>query len=315
MLEMVFWVIVFIVSLAVLIKASSIFTDAAEEVGLFFGMSSFIIGVTIVAFGTSLPELISGFISVYYGAPEIIIGNVLGANISNILLILGLAAIVSKKIRLTRELLNIDLPIMVAAAFLGALIVFDGIITLPESLLLIVFFIVYLFYTISTDNKIEEKKKAKKKVLRKRVVLYLCLGAVLIYFGAEYTIQSVIHLSEIFNIGTGIIAATIFSFGTTLPELTVSLTAARKGNAEIAIGNIIGSNIFNILAVIGFPALMGTVLFGAIVFNVPMFLIAVLLGATVLFFFITQDKEVTRWEGYILIIFYIFFITKMLGLI
>ncbi|MAG91338.1 conjugal transfer protein TraR [Candidatus Woesearchaeota archaeon] len=319
MLPLLVWVGIFLVSLFVLIKASDYFTEAAEKIGLFFRVPAFIIGVTIIAIGTSLPELISSIIAVLKGSSEIVIANVIGSNIANIFLILGIAAILSKKLKINFELIHVDLPFLVGSAFLLAITVWDGVFTLAEGLLSIVGIIIYSIYTIKSEERLKDKeiKKEMKGYLKKRrklgikTVFVLIISGVFIYIGANYTIESVIKLSEILNIGKELIAITAVALGTSLPELTVTLNLAKKGKPEMAVGNILGSSIFNALAVMGIPALFGALIIpqSILTFGLPMMLIA-----TLLYFFITQDNEITIWEGYMLIIFYVFFIGKLFNI-
>jgi len=313
------WIIVFVVSLFVLIKASDYFTHSAEKIGLFFGIPLFTVGATIVAVGTSLPELISSIFAVLRNSSEIVVGNVVGSNIANIFLVLGIAAIVGRRMKLTYELIHVDLPLLIGSAFLLAVTIWDGIFSFPEALLCIAGIILYLLYTINTKSKHEniaikkgpnEEVKQGRKLDWKTLVI-LAVSAFFIYFGAKYTVESVIKLSEIFNIGKEIIAISAVALGTSLPELMVTIAAAKKGKPEMAVGNILGSNIFNALAVMGIPALIGTLIIphSILTFGLPMMLIA-----TLLYFFITHDKEVTKWEGWLLVIFYVFFIGKLFSL-
>jgi len=318
MSEVFIWIVVFIASLFVLIKASVYLTNSAEKIGLILGMPIFIVGVTIVAIGTSLPELISSIIAVLEDSSEIVVGNVIGSNIANIFLILGIAAIIGKKLKITHEIIHVDLPILVGSAFLFAIVIWDGILTLPEAFLLIMGIVIYFLYIINSEkeNKDTEIKKEMKGELRKKklevkTMAILLISAIFIYLGARYTIESIINLSEIFNLKKEIIAVSAMALGTSLPELAVSIVAIRKGKPEIAVGNILGSNIFNTFVVMGVPALIGTLIIPAsiITFSLPIMLIA-----TLLFFFITIDKVVTRWEGWMLILFYILFIGKLFNL-
>ncbi len=320
MLEMLIWIIVFVVSLSVLIKASDYFTRSAENIGLYFGIPAFIVGVTIVAIGTSLPELISSIFAVLSNSSEIVVGNVVGSNIANIFFVLGITAIVGKRLKITYELIHVDLPLLIGSAFLFAVIIWDGVSTLPETLLLILGIFIYFFYTASSEKNhknVEIKKEMKeelriRKKLDAKTIVIIFVSACFICIGARYTIESVIKLSEIFNLGKDIIAASAVALGTSLPELTVCIIAVRKGKPEIAVGNVLGSNMFNTFAVMGIPALFGTLIIpqSILTFGLPMMLIA-----TLLFFFITQDKEITKWEGWLLIMFYIFFIGKLFKLL
>ena len=313
------WIVVFAASLFVLIKASDYFTDSAEKIGIFLGLPAFIVGVTIVAVGTSLPELVSSVIAVLRNSSEIVIGNVVGSNIANIFLILGIAAIIAGKLKLSYELIHVDLPLLVGSAFLLAVTIWDGVFSMPEALLCIAGLIVYVVYTINTEKE-HEDKEMRKEMKRKSKEEYgagiktwvvLVVSGFFIYLGAKYTIESIIQLSEILQVGKEIIAISAVALGTSLPELIVSISAARNGKHEMAVGNVLGSNIFNSFAVMGIPALFGNIIIpkSILYFGLPMMLLA-----TLLYFFITQEKEITKWEGWMLIIFYAFFIGKVLKL-
>jgi len=317
--DLFFWLALLIVSLVVLIKSSDYFTNSAEKMGLHFGISPFVVGITIVAIGTSLPELVSSLIAVFNDSSEIVVGNVIGSNIANIFLILGVAGIIArKKLEITKNLLHVDLPILVASAFLLAITIWDGKFTFIEAILCLAGMTIYSFYLISSrtreaDIKIKEELKGEviKNGLPPKVWIILLVSSFFIYLGAKFTIESVLELSEILQIGKEIIAISAVALGTSLPELFVTISAARKGKPEMAVGNVLGSNIFNTFVVMGIPGLFGNLIIPSniILFSLPMMLIA-----TFLFFMITQDKEITRWEGGILIIFYVFFIGKLFGL-
>ena len=311
MLPLLIWIIVFVASLFCLIKSSDYFTDSAEKIGLYLGLPAFIVGVTIVAIGTSLPELASSIFAVLSNSSEIVVGNVVGSNITNIFLVLGITGIIGKKLKVTYELIHVDLPLLVGSAFLLAITVWDGIFTWPEALVCIGGFILYSVYIIKTQKKQETSKPKKPRKLDWKTICILIISAFFIYLGAKYTVESVIQLSEILNIGKEIIAISAIALGTSLPELMVTVSTARKGKPEMAVGNILGSNIFNALAVMGIPALIGTLIIPSsiLTFGLPMMLIA-----TLLYFFITHDKEITKWEGWLLIIFYVLFIGKIFNL-
>jgi cation:H+ antiporter len=309
------WTVVFIVSLFALVKASDYFTDSAEQIGLFFGLPPFIVGVTIVALGTSLPELVTSVIAVAKHSSEVVVGNVVGSNIANVFLVFGLTAVIAKKMVISHDIIKVDLPFLAGSALLLAATSWDGTFSLTEGLLSLIVIVVYLFYTISTEEK--HKDVVLEKVVADRLKqrgpiwkawIILVVSAVFIYLGANYTIESIIKLSELLNIGKEVIAVSAVAFGTSLPELIVTISATRKGKPEIAVGNILGSNIFNALAVMGIPALFGALIIpnSIILFGLPIMLIA-----TLLFVFITQDKEVAGWEGWMLLIFYVFFIGKL----
>ena len=263
----------------------------------------------------------SSIFAVLQGSSEIVVGNVIGSNIANIFLVLGIAAILSKELVVSFELIHVDLPFIVGSTFLLAATIWDGIFTWQEGIISLAVFIVYLVYTTKSETENVDKQikkemknllKSKQKTLHWTTWFILFLSAFFIFIGAKYTIDSVINLSNIFNIGTEIIAITAVALGTSLPELIVSVSAARKGKAEIAVGNVLGSNIFNTLAVMGIPAFINPL---SIPQNILTFGLPMLVIATLLYFFITQDNEITSWEGWLLLIFYVFFIGKVVGFI
>ncbi len=318
MLDIILWSIILIASLIVLVKAADFFNISAEKIGIHFGMSPFIVGVTLVAIGTSLPELVTSIIAVLKGSSEMVIGTVVGANIANILFVLGITAIIGKKLNVAYELIHVDLPLFIGTALLLAVTVWDGFFTFFDAILCLAALLVYLRYTyvserhVDPEIKKEMKGEMKKKYLSKTTWVIMAVSAFMIYVGAKFTVESVIQISEILQVGTEIIAVSAVAIGTTLPELTVTIAAARKGKAEIAVGNILGSSIFNSMAVTGIAGLFGTLVIPAsiLTFSLPLMIIA-----SVMYLLITQDKQITKWEGMFLLIFYAFFIGKVVGAI
>lgn len=313
------WGLIFVVALAVLVKSTDYFTEAAERIGLKLGVPAFIIGVTIVAIGTSLPELISSLFAVTSGVSEIVIGNVVGSNIANILLVLGIVAIFSRKLETDYELLKIDLPIFFASAFYIFIVSFDGSINFWEGVIGILGVITYFSFAgtyAKGANKEQEKEiKKEEKILKREGLpvqfLILLVTGFFIFLGAKYTVESVIELSDLLNIGEEIIAIGAVALGTSLPEVAVGIQAAKKGNAGMAFGNVLGSNIMNSFAVLGVPALIGTL---TVPSSIVSFSIPVLLGVSLMYFFTIQDKQLTIWEGVIFLLMYFLYIGKIFGL-
>jgi len=313
-----FFAAAFAVSLGVLVKSSDYFTDSAERIGILMGIPPFIIGVTLVSIGTSFPELIASIFATLSGSTEIVAATVIGSNITNICLVLGTAVILNKKLKLTYEITRVDLPILLGSTFLFALAISDGIFSLPEAIIFIAGAAIYINYTLSTqkehkDTEIKKELKGiiKNQKLTQKEYAYFVISALFICISAQLTIQAMITLSQIINIGTELIAITAMALGTSLPELMVTVTAAKKGKPEIAIGNVLGSNIFNIFTVMAIPALITPLIVPKILIETAL---PMLVAVTLLFFFITHDKELTKWEGGIFILFYIFFIGKMFAL-
>ena len=310
---MTLWVVVFVASILALVKAAQLFTGAAERVYCHFGMPSFIVGVTIVALGTSLPELLSSIYAVSAGSSEIVIGNVLGSNISNVFLVLGISAILAGRMETVYNLVHVDLPFLAGSAALLAVTTWDGRFTLPEAFLCLAALVVYMLYAVATaseEGDADDDEPAR--TLDRNTILILLGSVVLLYFGARYTVESLINISSLANIGTEIIAASAVAFGTSLPELAVSVTASRQGNKSMVIGNVLGSNIFNALGVMAIPRLFGPL---ALPTDMLDFALPMMVLATLLYLLITQDKQITKWEGWLLILFYVLFIGKLFSLL
>ncbi len=311
-MDLLIWSGIFILSLGVLVKASDWFVEGAEKIGLALGIPSFIIGVTIVALGTSLPELASSISAVLAGSSEIVAGNAIGSNITNILLVMGLVALVSKKkIIIERNLMDTDIPILVSSALILWLLISDLKLTIVDAVILLVAMGIFLAYTFEKpDNELEEELTdlpERQKIEWKTIVMVLGSG-VLIYFGANYTVSAIQEISTLLGIGTGVIALSLVALGTSLPEVLVSVSAARKGNTGIAFGNVIGSNIFNTFAVMSIPRFFGEVIIPAEIndFSLPM-----MVGVTLLFTIMCLSKRISRFEGMLLILFYVIFLVGL----
>ena len=314
------WILIFVISLAVLIKSSDIFVGAAEKIGLSFGLSAFLTGVLIVGVGTSLPELVSSIIATTKGATEIVIGNVLGSNITNIFLVLGIAGLIGKNFTIKHDLMRVDIPFLLSATMLMSLMIMDGTFSMIEGILCLIAFSIYIIFTImnpvpETNSIGFESSENKKKTNRKKPILkeitFIILSSAGIFIGAKYTVDSVIAISTIFDIATDIIALTAIALGTSLPEVLVTISASRRGNPEMAVGNIIGSNIFNGLVVMGIPSLIAPL---KIPHSIIIFSLPTLIAAVFIYSFMVHDKKINQLEGGTLLIFYFYFIGRILGI-
>jgi len=306
--------------------------SSAEKIGLAAGLSPFLVGVTIVGIGTSFPEVISSITAVLNGATEIVVANAVGSNIANILLIVGFSAIFGRKLVVTKSLINLDLPLLAISTVIVLGVVWDGQVTFFEAVLLMASYAIYLIYTISHREEEEldgaeeflpgrhdrrkhltadKKRQIARPKITPRDIILLIIGVACLVFGAKYLIEAVIKLSEVLNIGVGVISITAVAIGTSLPELTVSIKAAAKKKAEIALGNIFGSNVFNALVVIGLPGLIKNLNIDekTLMLGVPT------LGfATLLFIISGISRKIYLWEGAMYLIIYILFIGKLFNL-
>ncbi len=297
--------IIFIVSLAVLLIGSDWLIESAEKIGLSFGISPFIIGVTIVAFGTSLPELATSIAAVFSGTSEIVAGNVVGSNIANILLVLGLTTIVGNGIKLDFNIMEVDIPLLIISAILFYFAVADLQFTFIEAILFMIALIFFLYSTVAgniDDGNDRPKVDPKKYVL-------LILGGLMVYFGATYTIYALEKIAENLGIAPSIIALTVVAVGTSLPEVIVSMAAARKGKHAIAVGNVLGSNIFNTYGVMAVPSFFGELKIteGIMDFAVPFMIVM-----TILFAFIVMTNKIGKWVGVMLVVLYVFYISQVI---
>lgn len=300
-------ILIFIISITVLLIASDKFVDSSEKVGLALGIPSFVVGVTIVAFGTSLPELATSIVSVYSGSSEVVIGNAVGSNITNILLVLGAAAIFGKEIKIDHDVMKSDMPMLFGSAFLLYFTLQDFKLDTFECLLYLFMLVIFLISSLKGNEDTEHIEKTKTNA---RDWFTILIGAVLIYFSAKYTIESLETLATMADIPKHVIAITVVALGTSLPEVVVSISAAKKGNHGIAVGNVLGSNIFNTFAVMAIPGLLGdlTIPESTMHFSVP-FMVAV----SVMFGMICLTRTISKWEGFMLVAFYVFFIGTMVS--
>ncbi len=329
MLAAATWGGILLVSLAALVKGADWFLGAAERAGLRIGLSPFIIGVTLLGVGTSLPELLSGITSVLAGASEIAAGTAVGSNVTNILLILGSAALMGGGLVVAYELVRVDLPFLFGSALLLALLAVDGEVGRLDGLVSLAALAVYVAYTVSTKEDpasvvgkaaveaVEEETGAvgssaqdteERRTGATGDWIALGGGLVLLQVGAYGAVGSVTRLSELLGVGSGVLAASLVAIGTSLPELSVTIRSAQAGRPELAVGNVIGSNIFNALGVVG-----GTALFGTVLFTPPIlhFAVPAMIGATVLGFFVLQEREMTRWDGWLLLILFAAFTIQL----
>ena len=300
------WSLIFCVSLGVLLAAANLFINASEQAGKALSLPPFITGVILVGFGTSLPELISSILAVTSGSSEIVIGNVVGSNITNILLILGLSGLLGGTFYIKTDLLKFDLTVMLGGAFILCLMAQDHRFSTGEGIICLLMLGIYLGTLLRSKSDGTEETGVKPATMY--TWLILVASPVLIFVGAKYTVDSVIALASIFQVGVDIIAMSAVAFGTSLPEIVVAITASYKGKPEIVVGNVIGSNIFNTFGVMGIPSLISPLNISASVVSYSM---PVFLAATMIHAIITVDKRVSKAEGAFMLCFYLFFVCRL----
>lgn len=315
MSEIILWSVIFIVSLAVLVKSADHFTTYSEKIGKVLGVPQFIIGVSIVALGTSLPELMTSILATVRSYSSIVAANVVGSNIANILLVLGVTSIFAKEISVEKSLIRLDLPLLAATTALLIVMLYDGNFTAAEGVIMLGTYLVYILYNYQEhkrskleqlESKLEDTVKPEK--VDAKLVIFIILSALGIYLGADYTIQSIVNLSEILNLAPAAIAISAVAIGTSLPELLVSIQAARKKNFELVLGNIFGSNILNATIVMAIPSFISTLHVSMEVITIA---IPFLTIATLLLMFSGIDKKVLFFEGALYSILYFVFMGQL----
>ena len=304
-------VILLVLGFVMLIKGADWFVDGAAGIAARFGIPQLVIGLTIVAMGTSAPEAAVSITAATTGNAGITIGNVIGSNILNVLLILGVTAAITT-VAVQKSTVKIEMPFMHIITIVLAVLGFTGgQIVLWEGIVLWGFFLVYLGYLFNMAKKGNAEEEVAEMLPLWKQLLMLVIGIVCIVFGSDLTVDNATILAEALGMDDRLIGLTIVAFGTSLPELVTSATAAKKGNADIAIGNIVGSNIFNILFVVGTTALITPVAFkmGFLIDS------AVALAAgLILWFGVMKEQKLKRPLGMVMLLAYAaYFVYLLLG--
>ena len=304
-------IILLIVGFIVLIKGADIFVDGSSSIAGNFKVSKMLIGLTIVAFGTSAPELAVSIKSLLSNSGDIVLGNVIGSNILNILLILGVSSLFHS-LNVKNNTVKKELPITILITTLFAALLSDNLInhtpnnfTRGDGITLLLFFLIFIYYLISMARKKIDTEEKEEYMSLPKSFLFTIVGLIAIVLGSNLVVDSASALAKLLGISEKMIALTIIALGTSLPELVTSVTATRKGEYDIAIGNVVGSNIFNLGIVIGVPvALLGGI--SKVSFN-AIDLIVMLLSVILLFIFSYNDRKITKKEGIIFLILFILY--------
>jgi cation:H+ antiporter len=315
-------IILLLLGFAPLIYGATLLVDSASSLARKFNVPNIVIGLTIVAFGTSSPELIVNLLSSSAGNTELALGNIVGSNIFNTLVILGICAmIVPLSVKSNTVWIEIPLCLLAAVSLLvlanDALI--DGavfsVLSRIDGLILILFFLIFMGYNVSMmlrGSFSDEVSVKDYKVIT--AVLLLILGFALLFTGGRMIVIYAVRMAETFGIAERIIALTIVSVGTSLPELATSVIAARKNNLDLAVGNIVGSNIFNIFFILGTSALLTPIPLGG---NANFDLLINISASLLLFIFLFtgRGRQLERWEGLLFLAIYLAYLSYLTGVI
>ena len=306
---MFLYIMLLIIGFIILIKGADIFVDGASSIAGNFKISKMLIGLTIVAFGTSAPEFAVSVQSLLSGNGDIVLGNVIGSNILNILLIVGASSMVHV-LSVKNNTVKKELPTTILITTLFIVLLSDSLFdrvastfTRSDGIVLLLFFLVFIYYLVGmAKNKVEEDSKENYMPLMKAFA-YTIFGIVAIILGSNLVVHNASSLASLIGVSQKMISLTIIALGTSLPELVTSITATKKGEYDIAIGNVVGSNLFNLGVVIGLPvALLGGI--SKINFNY-IDLIVMLVSAILLFLFSVNDRKISKKEGFILLTLFV----------
>ncbi len=312
--------ILFVVGIVLLLKGADWLVEGSSSLAKKLRVPTLIIGLTVVAFGTSMPELVVNLIAAIKGEGAIAFGNIIGSNIANLLLILGITAIITQ-VKVNHSTTWREIPFSLLAAVVLFIFATNAIpasgrfgaeyISRIEGIVLLGLFGVFLYYVLKKsrqsranliDTKIEIERLSKKKIF-----FYIAFGMIALYFGGQWTVNGAVALARLMGMSEYFISLTIIAIGTSLPELITSIMAAIKKDVDLAVGNVIGSNIFNILWVLGATSIIRPIA----VPGLAIIDLYVLLGATCLLFmfmFIGKKHELDRWQGIIFVLLYALYI-------
>lgn len=293
------------IGLAILLAGGKYLVDGASALASKFGISAGLIGLTVVAFGTSAPELLVSINAAMKGNSDIAMGNVIGSNISNISLVLGISALIYP-IHIIRSMLKLDYLATLLSAILFYLLALNGSISRIEGIFFFVLLIAFNWYFFRKLSKADgeisvEEEGLKQKPLWKSLLLIL-IGVLGLYFGSDILVDNAVQISKVFGISERVIGVTVIAVGTSLPELVTSIIAGIKKETDIAIGNILGSNIMNILAIIGITSIIKPIPVADAFLSQDFIW---MLGLTLILYPILRTRlRISRWEGLILLAIY-----------
>ena len=302
-MDLIIQVVLLVIGFTMLVKGADWFVEGAAGIAVKFGIPQLVVGLTIVAMGTSAPEAAVSITGAMNGAADIAVGNVLGSNILNVLIILGLTGFITN-VAIQKSTLMIEMPFMMAITVIFAVLgLSDGNVGFFDGIILWALFIAYLAYlfVLAKKGNQEEEDEPEERPVWKLLLLGV-VGAAIVVWGADITVGAATTIASALGLSERFIGLTIVALGTSLPELVTSVTAARKGNCDIAIGNIVGSNVFNILFVVGTSSLIIPIIFE------PTFLvdaIVALLSGVLLWVATFRRKELTRPWAIVMLLGYV----------
>lgn len=312
--------ILFVLGFVFLIKGADLLVDGASSIAKKFKINDLVIGLTIVAFGTSAPELFVNLSASINGSTEIAIGNILGSNIANILLILGVTALI-QPIKVQNSTIWKEIPFsLLAVVVIGVMandVFIDGakksVLSRSDGFILIAFFAIFMYYIVEVSRKnpstvIEDD--SIKKMSGLKAISYIVIGFIGLVFGGEWIVNGAVKIAENIGMSKSVIGLTVIAIGTSLPEMATSVVAAYKGKSDIAIGNVVGSNIFNVFWILGLSSIIKPLPFLA---SSNTDILAAIISSALLFafLFVGKKRQLDRWQGVLFLCIYVAYIIHL----
>lgn len=305
-------VLLLIVGMVLLVKGADFFVEGASKIAKSIGIPSLVIGLTLVSIGTSAPEFAVSLDASLSGSNEISFGNVIGSNTFNTFVVIGISAIITPLV-ISKNVKRFDIPILLG--IYGLLIMFGFvsspyIINLLESIIIFSLTIIYTTFLIIREKKEQKGNEDEKETEQKKPwwfnLLLVAIGLTCIIFGGRLVVDNAVDIAKELNVSEAVIGLTIVAIGTSLPELVTSIIAARKGENDIAIGNAIGSNIFNIVLILGFCSILEP---ATLNINALLDTIIALFSGVLVFLFVFKSNKINRWQGIIMVCLYALYLT------
>ena len=310
--EIVLCIVLLVVGMALLIKGADWFVEGASAIAKALKIPTLVIGLTLVSIGTSMPEFSVSLTSSLQGSIDMSFGNVIGSNIFNTFVVIGVSAIIVPLV-VSKHMQKYDLPILMGIYLILALFSFvitPGIIQVWESIILFSLTIIYTVFLIlrSKGEKTEENPNAKQRKWWVNLI-FVALGLAGIIFGGKLVVDNASKLAMALGMSEMLVGLTIVAIGTSLPELVTSIVAAKKGENDIAVGNAIGSCIFNVILILGFCSILEPYIINVSNLNTLIDVIVMLISAIVVFLFSLKSKKINRWQGVVMVVIYVIYFT------
>lgn len=315
--------ILFAIGFVFLIKGADLLVDGASSIAKRYHIPELVIGLTIVSFGTSMPELVVNLVASFNGSSEIAIGNIIGSNIANVLLILGVSSII-KPLPIQKSIYFTEIPISMVATFMVGFFANASLFGEEKTLglgradggILLFFFALFMayIYVISREKKETGEYSPSgndiKEMTISKATLYIFLGMVGLFLGGEWVVDGAVKIAKLFGFSETFIGLTVIAVGTSLPELFTSAVAASKGNADLAVGNVVGSNIFNILWILGLSSVIRPLQFD-VASNADILMVILASTLLILAVIIGRRTRIARWEGMVFVGVYIAYLAYL----